>query len=121
MLFIRLAVHAQSLPLHKGGFGSVHPYTREQQFLRLMVVMMVAMGISLKGVQVAAGVMAMFIRGFQLQRGMADAVLCQFLPNLLLDPVGIPAAFNVHGGAVTFAIQTADVQVVNVGDTFNGG
>ena len=42
----------------------MHPYAREQQFLRLMVVMMVAMGISLQGVQVAAGVMAMFIRGF---------------------------------------------------------
>ena len=25
------------LPLHKGGFGAVHPYTRKQQFTALMI------------------------------------------------------------------------------------
>ena len=57
--------------------------------------------------------------GLQLQCGVAYAVFFQLTANQLFDLVGVAVGHKVHGGIVSAAIHTPDVDVVNTQHTID--
>ena len=81
----------------------------------MMMVMMVVM-VTFAFVQghMAVTRRTFFTLGLQLQCGMTDAVMAQFVPNSCLDLVGVTVGDDVHGGAVVPLIHAPKVDMVHI-------
>jgi len=86
----------------------------------VMVVMMVmvvpCVAFVIDVAMLRAAVLAL---GFQLQRGVPDAVLAKLLADFFLDLVTVAARNDVHCGIVALSVHTPDVDVVNVEDALD--
>ena len=89
---------------------------RRFRCLSMMMVVMVMMMVAAVGVvgHMAVLFVAMLAGGFQLQGGMADAVLLQFFPDLFLDLVAVCIGDDVHGGTMGIAINAAYMDMVHI-------
>ena len=72
-------------------------------------MMMVMMSMARFDRNMALSFMAMLPGRFQLQSGMADAMLSQFLPDGILDFVRVAVGDHMHGRIVTNAVHTPQV------------
>ena len=80
----------------------------------MTVVVMVVMAAVVDLFHMALGLVAMLLRAFQLQGGVADAVLLQFVPHLMLNFVPIVGGNHMHRGIIVVAIQAPYMHVVHI-------
>ena len=65
----------------------------------------------------AVGLLALFTGGFQFQGGVVDAKVAQDMTDLCLDLWVV--GDDMHGNAVIVAIYCADMNVVNIINSFD--
>ena len=88
--------------------------------MMMSVVMMVMMSVTaLGGFGVAGQLVAMLVGGFKFERGVRDAVFCEFLANGFFDFVRIAIYYCVERCIVVMSVHTPNVYVVNVLYTFD--
>ena len=75
--------------------------------------MVMVVGVGTMGDGAGWGV-AMLAGGLQLQGGVGDAVFGQFLPDGVLDGVGVGIGDDVHSGIVMVAVQASEVDMVGI-------
>ena len=85
----------------------------------LVMVMMVVMMVAGMGgyLHVAGLLVAMLALLLQFQRHMADAVLCQFLTDGMLDMVVVSVCHHMHSGKVALAVHAPNVDMVDIQNT----
>ena len=91
----------------------------------MMVVMVggVAMVVIVGGVamvNMALVMAASLVPRLQLQGGMRNTVLLQFLPNLLLNNMGIVVGYNVHCGIIAAAVHSPNMDMMDIKHAVNG-
>ena len=78
----------------------------------VMVVMMPVTALVSGGI--TGQLVAMLVRGFKFERGVRDAVFCEFLANGFFDFVRIAIYYCVKRCIVVMSVHTPNVYVVNV-------
>ncbi len=59
-------------------------------------------------------VRTVFVRGFKFDRNVTDTVFAEFVADRLLESGSRSGCNDMHGGVVLIAVDTPDVNVVDV-------
>jgi hypothetical protein len=88
-------------------------------FLVVMMVMVMVMSAVREGKDAAFLVVAFFSVPFRFNGYVVNAVFAQFLPNGIFDGVLVALYYCMKGGKMALAVQTPQVQMVNVPHSLN--